>query len=122
MCRRIWATVRSGRGIRLELQPYFEFVESIGIARKDIAHLWSFEITDAPEILMDKTMGKMPLPSDFLRNPFTRKIELPIRETDTPFEADNKTVINTYDGFGLSANLFFETSMITFFKFMFIYI
>ena len=95
---------------RQALAPLLAHVEERQISRRDVAHLWSFHITDAPEILMDKALGKMPVPSDFLRSPATGQIVLPIDEETPPFEAAAREVINTFDGFGLSSNLFFELS------------
>lgn len=94
--------------IRLELHPYFEHMNSVGIDRQDIAHLWTFSITNAPEILMDKSLGKMPLPSDFLRSPVTGNVEIPIQEDYEDFKRENLAAINTFDGFGLSSDLYFE--------------
>lgn len=96
--------------IRLELQPFFDHTEAIGIARKEIVALWSFTITESPEILMDKGLGKMPLPSDFLRDPASGLVDLPVRDDDTELRANIKRDLRELDGFGLSSDLLFEIS------------
>ena len=94
--------------IRLDLFPYFEHMKSTGVERRSIAHLWSFNITQAPEILMDKALQNMPLPSDFLRNPSTGVVEIPIHDDYDTFKKENLAAINTLDGFGPSSDLYFE--------------
>lgn len=94
--------------IRLELLPFFEHMETSGTSRGNIAHLWSFNITSAPEIIMDKALQKMPLPSDFLRNPASGLVQIPIHDDYSAFKKENLTAINTFDGFGLSSDLYFE--------------
>ncbi len=94
--------------IRQDLYPFFEHMKTTGLERGSIAHLWSFNITQAPEILMDKELQKMPLPSDFLRNPATGTVEIPIYDDYDDFKKENLAAINTFDGFGLSSDLYFE--------------
>lgn len=96
--------------IRVSLAPYFDQLADRGISRDRIASLWSFTISRAPEILMDKDSSKMPLPSDFLRDPGTGRVDLPILEEDSHFRQVNKQALNRLDGFGLSAGLMFETT------------
>lgn len=96
--------------IRLELQPFFAHAETLGIERADIVALWSFTITASPEVLMDKQLGKMPLPSDFLRDPGSGSIDLPLRDDDTELRANIKRDLRALDGFALSADLLFEIS------------
>ena len=83
--------------IRLELQPFFAHVESQGIDRHDIVALWSFTITESPEILMDKALGKMPLPSDFLRDPASGLVDLPIRDDDSELRMRIKRDLRALD-------------------------
>ena len=97
--------------IRLDLMPHFESFEAKGVARTEIAQLWSFHVTKAPELFMDKDAGKMPVPSDFLRNPLTGLVELPIKDTYSDFKADSVRAINKLDGFGLSSPLFFDLTL-----------
>jgi pimeloyl-ACP methyl ester carboxylesterase len=96
--------------IRLELQRFFAHTEALGIARKEIVALWSFTVTEAPEILMDKELGKMPLPSDFLRDPASGLVDLPVRHDDSELRANIKRDLRELDGFGLSSDLLFEIS------------
>lgn len=94
--------------IRLDLFPFFEHMNASGTSRANVAHLWSFHITQAPEILMDKALQKMPLPSDFLRNPVSGLVEIPIQDDYDDFKKENLAAINQFDGFGLSSDLYFE--------------
>lgn len=94
--------------IRLSLAPYFEHVESLGIPREEIVSLWSFTISDATAIIMDADEGKMPLPSDFLRDPASGLIDIPIHDDDSEMFRNIKADLATLDGFGLSSNLTFE--------------
>lgn len=96
--------------IRLSLAPDFDHMKVLGIQRDRIVALWSFTISRAPEVVMDKDLGKMPLPSDFLRDPATGLVDLPITDEDDDYTTYNKTELNKLDGFGLSSNLTFEVS------------
>jgi len=96
--------------IRVDLAPHFEELEKRGIPRKHVASLWSWSVSTSPEVLMDKETSKMPLPSDFLRDPVTGRVDLPIDEDESHFRQVNKASLNELDGFGLSAGLMFETT------------
>ncbi|MCK6545860.1 Ig-like domain-containing protein [Myxococcota bacterium] len=96
--------------LRLELAPYLEHLEAIGVERANVVSLWWFTITAQPEVLMDKDAGEMPLPSDFLREPAFGRVDLPLRPEDTPLEQEVKADLRSYDGFSLSADLTFELS------------
>ena len=93
--------------IRLELEPYFDFLEGRGIPRDEVASLWSFTITNRIELAMDKVSQRMPLPINLLIDPETRRIDMPAAAWDTQVEADAKIRLSEYDGFGTSANLMF---------------
>ncbi|MEQ9496086.1 MAG: hypothetical protein RIT81_04485 [Deltaproteobacteria bacterium] len=94
--------------IRVELAPYFEHLESLGIPREDVVSLWSFTVSARTAIVMDSDEGKMPLPSDFLRDPGSGLIDIPIHDDDSEMFKNIKTDLRTLDGFALSANLTFE--------------
>lgn len=96
--------------LRLELAPHFEHLERSGIDRKEVAALWAFTPTESPEVVMDKELGKMPLPSDFLLDPVTGRVDLPIRDEDSEMVRGIKRDLRSYDGFGLSSDLTFELS------------
>lgn len=96
--------------IRVSLSPYFEHVERLGIVREEVVALWHFTATEAVEVVMDKDAGQMPLPSDYLRDPATGRIDIPIRDEDTELERNAKADLAKLDGFGLSADLFFDLS------------
>lgn len=96
--------------IRLALQPYFEHLEKLGIVREEIVSLWHFTASNAVEVVMDKDAGKMPLPSDFLRDPATGLVDIPILDGDTELERNAKADLARLDGFALSADLLFDLS------------
>lgn len=93
--------------IRVELDPFFDFFEARGIARQEVAALWSFTITERVELAMDKASQRMPLPVNLLLDPDTHRIEIPVAEWDSHVEANAKQRLSEYDGFGTSANLLF---------------
>lgn len=96
--------------LRLQLAPDFEHLETLGVPRDEVAALWSFTVTEHPEVVMDKAAGVMPLPSDFLRDPASGLVDLPARAEDTALEAHIKEDLRSADGFALSADLTFELS------------
>lgn len=96
--------------VRQRLLPYFDFFEGQGIARREVAALWTFTTTEQTEVAMDRASQRMPLPFDLLIDPRTGRIDLP------PHHGDNETVLEAkrrladFDGWGVSASLMFETS------------
>ncbi len=99
--------------IRLELDPYLDFLEDSApakerIPRDQVIALWTFSITDRVELAMDADSGRMPLPFDLLIDPDTGLVDLPPDEDDSELEADAKLQANKLDGFGLSSDLMFE--------------
>lgn len=93
--------------IRTDLSPYFDFFEQRGIARDEVAALWSFTVTTKVELAMDKASQRMPLPINLLIDPDTRRIDIPVSDWDSEVEANAKVELAEYDGFGTSANLLF---------------
>jgi hypothetical protein len=96
--------------IRLELAPWFAHAEKLGLVREQIVALWSFTASEAIEVVMDKDAGKMPIPSDFLRDPATGLVDIPVLDDDTELEVNAKKDLAKLDGFGLSADLLFDLS------------
>ncbi|MCC6522347.1 MAG: hypothetical protein IT373_06785 [Polyangiaceae bacterium] len=102
--------------LRLELDPFFAFLESTAlpaaerVAREDIVALWTFHVTTRNELAMDRASQRVPLPFDLLIEPDTGKVELTPAPWDDALERDAKLQLNELDGFGVSANLFFETT------------
>lgn len=100
--------------LRLEIAPLFEFFEDAArpaeseIPREEIAALWSFTVTEDPELAMDRDSQRIPLPFDLLLDPDTGLVALEEAEWDSPLEREAKRQVNELDGFGVSANLFFE--------------
>jgi pimeloyl-ACP methyl ester carboxylesterase len=93
--------------VRSELLPFFDFFEGRGIARDEVAALWSFTITERVELAMDKASQRMPLPLDLLLDPDTGRVDLPPASWDTETVAHAKEQLRAYDGFAISANLQF---------------
>ncbi len=104
------ATAERLEGIRKSLAPYFVHLERSGVVREEVVALWKFTPTAAPEVWMDKASGEMPIPSDFLRDPVSGKVDLPVRPGDSPLVAQTKQDLRSYDGFALSADLWFDTT------------
>ena len=93
---------------RLSLQPYFEWLETRGVSREEVAALWSFTTTDRTELCIDPSSQRMPLPIELLRDPSTGRIDIPVLESDDDVERAAKERLADYDGFALSADLSFE--------------
>ncbi len=93
--------------IRRDLNPFFRFFGERGIARHEVAALWSFTVTEAVELSMDKSSQRMPIPINLLINTQTGKVDIPVAEWDSEVEASAKHKLAEYDGFGTSANLLF---------------
>ncbi len=96
--------------IREDLVPYFDFFESRGIPRSEVASLWRFTPTTRTELAMDVTSQRMPLPFDLLIDRTTGRIAIPSSPKDSAVEAEGKRRLNEYDGWGLSSGLMFETT------------
>lgn len=96
--------------LRAHLQPWFERLEALGLPRDRVVSLWDFTASAKVAVVMDAAAGKMPLPSDFLRNPASGLVQLPIEADDSARTQHIKAAINRLDGFGLSSGLTFELS------------
>ncbi|WP_236519330.1 hypothetical protein [Sandaracinus amylolyticus] len=100
--------------LRLELAPFFQFFEDPArptqseIPRDEVAALWSFTVTQDPELAMDRDSQRVPLPFDLLIDPDTGLVSLEEAEWDSELEANAKRQANELDGFGVSPNLLFE--------------
>ncbi len=57
--------------IRADLAPVFDFAAGEGLARENVAALWTFTVTQRTELAMDKASQRMPLPIDVLQGPPT---------------------------------------------------
>lgn len=104
------ANAQKLEAIRQDLVPYFDFFESRGIPRAEVASLWRFTPTTRTEIAMDVASQRMPLPFDLLIDRSTGRIAIPASPKDSPVEAEGKRRLNEYDGWGLSSGLMFETT------------
>lgn len=96
--------------LRRGLAPRFERLEALGVAREGVVALWDFTASARVTVVMDAEAGRMPLPSDFLRNPASGRVELPVAPGDSEGTRHIKAALNRLDGFGLSSGLTFELS------------
>jgi hypothetical protein len=103
-------TARDLEEVRVELVEYFDFFDSVGIPREDIAVLWNFTVSEHAELAMDEATERMPLPFDLLLDPMTGKVDLAYSEDDTDLVRTAKRNVNGLDGFALSGTLMFEFS------------
>ncbi|MBW2458884.1 MAG: hypothetical protein JRI68_30570, partial [Deltaproteobacteria bacterium] len=100
--------------VRLKLAPYFDYFEGSDVApndsigRDELAALWPFTVTTAPELAMDRPSERMPIPFDLLIEPDTGLVDLSPTIWDSELEAGAKVQLSELNGFGLSANLMFE--------------
>lgn len=98
--------------LRLELAPFFQHFEELPagrrIPRDEVATLWSFTVTEDPELAMDRDSQRIPLPFDLLIEPETGLVALEEAEWDSELERNAKRQASELDGFAVSANLFFE--------------
>lgn len=103
--------------IREDLDPMFRFFEeeltpaAAQIPREEMATLWSFTITESPELAMDRESQRIPVPFDLLIDRETGLIDLDPAPWDDEVEADAKLQLNELNGFGVSSGLFFETTL-----------
>jgi hypothetical protein len=102
--------------VRQTYQPHFELLEAEGLARQDVAALWSFTTASAREhVLHDPLRAQqgdarhLPFPNDLLR--VTGKVELPIQEGDSEEVQQIKRGLTGADGFSTSAALTFSASV-----------
>jgi len=103
-------TARDLEEVRVELAPYFDFFESVGILRENIAVLWRFTVSKHAELATDEATERMPLPFDLLLDPMTGKVDLPYSDDDSDLVRTAKRNVNGLDGFALSGTLLFEFS------------
>ena len=93
--------------IRADLAPDFDFIAESGIPREEVAALWSFSVTEATELAMDKASQRMPLPIDLLLDPDTLKVDMPAAPWDSRVVRDAKIALSRLDGFSTSAPVLF---------------
>ena len=94
--------------IRTDLAPFFDFFAARGLARAEVAALWTFTVTRRVELAMDKASQRMPIPIDLLLDPATGRIDLPPASWDSETVRYAKERLAEFDGFATSANLLFQ--------------
>jgi pimeloyl-ACP methyl ester carboxylesterase len=94
--------------LRIELTPQFDWLESRGIPRTDVAAVWRFTVTNRVELAMDKASQRMPMPIQLLIDPTTGKVDLPAAEWDSEVEAEVKHRLRDYEGFATQADMIFQ--------------
>ena len=94
--------------IRTDLVPMFDHFESRNLPRDEVAALWAFTVTRRTELAMDKASQRMPLPISLMIDPDTGHVDLPLAPWDSAMEAEAKTRLREFTGFGLSSDLLYE--------------
>jgi hypothetical protein len=102
--------------IRVKLAPIFDFLEDptpgspAGIPRDEVVSLWHFTVTQNPELAMDSSSQRVPIPSNLLIDPETGFMDLEPAHWDDELQSVAKLQINEMRGSAVSANLMFEFS------------
>lgn len=102
------ANARKLETIRKDLVPMFDHLEARDLPRAEVAALWAFTVTKRTELAMDKASQRMPLPINLMLDPDTGHVDLPLAPWDSAIEAEAKTRLREYTGFGLSSDLLYE--------------
>ena len=107
-------TARRLEAVRASIDPYLSFFatelepEWDRIPRTEVIALWEFTITRRVELAMDRESQRVPLPFDLLIEPDTGLVHLSPSDHDTELEADAKLEANKLDGFGTTADMWFQ--------------
>jgi hypothetical protein len=96
--------------IREDISPMFDYFEQRDLPRAEVAALWAFTVTKRTELAMDKASQRMPLPINLMIDPKTKHVDLPLAPWDSAMEAEAKTRLREFTGFGLSSDLLFEVT------------
>jgi pimeloyl-ACP methyl ester carboxylesterase len=102
-----WDKATKLEEIRNELLPHFDWLETSGVPRADVAALWAFTITKRVELAMDKASQRMPLPNDLVVDPDTLKLDVPVAPWDSEAAVHAKSRLRELDGFGVTGGLIF---------------
>ena len=103
----------SMEALRVQIAPFVQWFDAEAapadrIPRDQLAALWSFTVTRRVELAMDPDSQRVPLPFDLLIDPDTGLVDLPPADDDEGLVVDAKIEASKLDGFGVSADLFFE--------------
>lgn len=88
--------------IRRHYKPFLDYLASQGVARTDVALLWSFRITTRPMVVFNPATvpPSVPLPTNLALNPSTGLINAPIDPNASPAEQEFfREYINTLTAF-----------------------
>ncbi len=96
--------------LRLSFKPLLDKLAKQGIARSDVAVLWTFSISSAPVVTFDPADGVIPFPNDAVRDPTTGLVKLPIPSGASASQVALINGLNTLDGFSTTVPLVSENS------------
>lgn len=111
-CRRATALLPDdASAVRLETlrrayAPLFDLVTAQGVARDDVALLWTFTIASGAAAVFDPAASppRVPTPNDLAIDPTTGLVKAPVDPTASPAEQEFvRDYLNTLDGFPISA-------------------
>lgn len=92
-------------GIRRKYAPSIEHLVSQGVAREDVALLWSFRAMSAPHAVLAPTLtpARVPTPTDLALDPRTGRVSAPINPGASQAEAEFlRDHLNTLKGWPAS--------------------
>ncbi|HZH03734.1 MAG TPA: hypothetical protein VEY30_08125, partial [Myxococcaceae bacterium] len=89
-------------GLRRGYKPLLDGLAAIGIARPDVASLWTFRITRRAEVTFDPANSVIPFPNDLLRTAEGR-VNLPVPANASPTLQALIGGLNSLDGFSTTA-------------------
>ncbi|MBI3184322.1 MAG: hypothetical protein HYZ28_19485 [Myxococcales bacterium] len=93
-------------GLRRKYAPAVDAVIAAGVAREDIALLWTFRTTDDPQVVFNPsaTPPQVPVPNDLAIDPLTGLVNAPIDPSAPEAQQEfTRDYLNTLDGFPVSA-------------------
>lgn len=96
------ATAALLEGLRLHYKPTLDALASSGVARTDVAVLWTFGITNQTSVVFDPKSDPphIPLPTDLARDPVTGLLNVPLSASLSPAEREfTRDYLNTLHGF-----------------------
>ena len=100
--------------VRASIDPYLAwFAEGMEpewdrVPRDEVIALWEFTTTRRVELAMDRESQRVPLPFDLLIEPDTGLVHLSPSDHDSELEADAKLQANKLNGFGTTADMWFQ--------------
>ena len=97
-------------GVRQQLEPLFQILETQKLPRREVVALWHFTVHTQGELYFDPGTKQLPFPNDLLKDPATGLVAIPIDPTEKPESQALKKSFNTLNGFALTASLYFNST------------